>query len=70
MSKKAQQRTRTRPAVASIAEVSKTLGTGINQTYEAAHKGEIPIIKIGNRMLVPRAWLDRVLQREPADATD
>lgn len=45
----------------SIAEAAKELGVGLNQAYEAAHRGEIPTIKIGRRLLVPRAALDRLL---------
>lgn len=45
----------------SIAEAAKLLGVGRNQAYEAARRGEIPTIRIGNRILVPRAALDRLL---------
>jgi len=37
---------------------------GRNQAYEAAKAGEIPTIKIGRRLLVPRAALDRMLGHE------
>ena len=30
--------------------------------YKAVHDGQIPSIKIGNRLLIPAAWLDRVLE--------
>lgn len=45
-----------------IAETAKKLRKGINQTYEAVHKGEIPSIKIGERYYVP-AWFFRNLVR-------
>jgi excisionase family DNA binding protein len=48
-------------ATISIAEAAKFLGIGRNQAYEAARRGEIPVIKIGKRLLVPRAALNRVL---------
>ena len=45
-----------------ITEVAKLLGVGRNQAYEAARRGEIPTIRIGKRLLVPLAALDRLLQ--------
>lgn len=54
------------PDTISIEAAAKRLGIGRNQAYEAAHRGEIPIIKIGRRMLVPRAALDRLLSGQAA----
>jgi len=45
-----------------ITEAAKILGIGRNQAYEAARRGEIPTIKIGRRILVPLAALERKLQ--------
>jgi excisionase family DNA binding protein len=44
-----------------IPEAGRLLGVGRNQAYEAAKRGEIPTIKIGNRLLVPKAALRRLL---------
>jgi excisionase family DNA binding protein len=44
-----------------IVEAGKLLGISRNQAYEVAHRGEIPTIKIGKRLLVPRAALNRML---------
>jgi excisionase family DNA binding protein len=44
-----------------VEEAGRLLGVGRNQAYEAARRGEIPTIKIGKRLLVPRAALDRML---------
>lgn len=44
-----------------IEEAAQALGIGRNQAYEAAHKGEIPTVRIGRRILVPVAALDRML---------
>jgi len=41
--------------------VAKLLGVGRNQAYDAARRGQIPVLKIGRRLLVPRAALDRML---------
>lgn len=45
----------------SVEEVAKALGISRTFAYEAVHRGDIPHIKIGKRMLVPRAALARVL---------
>ena len=45
-----------------IPEVAKMLGLSRNKTYEAARRGDIPTIKIGRRILVPVAALERKLQ--------
>jgi excisionase family DNA binding protein len=37
-----------------IEEAARVLGVGRNKAYEAAHRGEIPTIKIGKRILVLR----------------
>lgn len=45
-----------------IAEAAELLGVGRNSAYEAAKKGEIPAIRIGSRILVPKVALDRMLE--------
>jgi len=47
-----------------LQEAAKILGIGRNQAYEAAKRGEIPSIKVGKRVLVPRAALERLLRGE------
>jgi excisionase family DNA binding protein len=54
------------PATTTIVEAAKRLNIGRNQAYEAAHRGEIPTIRIGRRWLVPTAALDRILNGEVA----
>ncbi len=44
-----------------IPEAAKKLGIGRNTAYEAARRGQIPTIKIGKRLLVPREALERKL---------
>jgi excisionase family DNA binding protein len=48
----------------SIPDAAKELGVGRNQAYEAARRGEIPIIRIGKRLLVPVAALQAMLRGE------
>lgn len=54
----------------SIDEAARELGVGRNQAYAAAKRGEIPTIKIGNRILVLREPFNRLLgtqsKSEPA----
>jgi excisionase family DNA binding protein len=45
-----------------IDEAAKVLGIGRNAAYQAARRGEIPTIKIGKRILVLWAALERKLQ--------
>ena len=45
-----------------VQQAAQLLGIGRNQGYEAVHRGEIPVIKVGKRFLVPKAALDRLLE--------
>ncbi|RWN28896.1 helix-turn-helix domain-containing protein [Mesorhizobium sp.] len=53
-------------ATITIVEAAHRLGIGRNQAYEAAKRGEIPSIKIGKRLLVPKAALERMLSGQAA----
>lgn len=46
----------------SIPEAGKALGVGRSAAYEAARTGQLPTIKIGKRILVPIAALERLLE--------
>lgn len=52
--------TQERPTV-TIDEAATILGISRMSAYAAAHAGELPIIRIGRRMLVPTAALRRML---------
>jgi excisionase family DNA binding protein len=45
-----------------IAEAARLLGVGRNQAYAAAQCGQLPSIRIGTRVLVPKNALDRMLR--------
>ena len=45
-----------------ITEAAALLGVGKSAAYEAARRGEIPVIRIGRRLVVPKAALQRLLQ--------
>jgi len=47
-----------------VAEAAKELGLGKNAAYEGVRSGQIPSVRIGGRILVPRAALDRLLNGE------
>jgi excisionase family DNA binding protein len=54
-------------ATTSVEAAAKTLGIGRNQAYAAAARGELPVIRIGKRLLVPIAALDRLLHRHTSE---
>ena len=49
-------------ATLSVEETAKVLGIGRNSAYEGVRTGEIPSIRIGKRILVPRLALERILE--------
>ena len=46
----------------SVEEAAKVLGIGRNLCYDRVKTGEIPAIKIGRRLLVPKAALEKLLE--------
>lgn len=46
-----------------VEEAAVALGISRALAYEAARRGEIPVVRIGRRMLVPRAALTRLLEQ-------
>ncbi len=50
-----------RRATTTIPKAAKRLGIGVNQAYAAAKRGDLPVIKIGDRLLVVTAKLDAML---------
>ena len=47
-----------------VEESAALLGIGRHAAYEAARRGELPVIKLGRRLLVPASALDRLLAGE------
>lgn len=45
----------------SIPETAKRLGIGRNLCYDRVKTGEIPVLKIGRRLLVPKSALEKLL---------
>lgn len=49
-----------------VVETAKILGIGRQLAYEKVKTGEIPVIKIGRRLLVPRRALEKLLEQGQA----
>ena len=50
-----------------VPQAGRVLNLAKASAYEAAHRGELPTIRVGRRLLVPTAALRRMLQLdEPA----
>ena len=49
----------------SIEEAAAAIGIGRNLCYSRAKAGQIPTIRIGRRLLVPRRALDKLLEGGP-----
>ena len=48
----------------SVEETARRLGVGRSSAYEAIRRGELPIIRVGRRLLVSRVALERMLEGE------
>ena len=51
-----------------VDEAAKILGISRNSAYEAVRRGEIPTIRLGRRILVPRSKLEEMLDAATANA--
>ena len=51
-----------------LTEAARRLGISKALAYEAANRGELPVCRIGRRMLVPRAALLRLLEDGPPES--
>jgi excisionase family DNA binding protein len=47
----------------SVSEAAKKLGIARNSLYEGIKRGEVPCIRIGKRILIPIAALEKKLSR-------
>lgn len=56
------------PMTYTVDETASLLRIGRNHAYEAVRSGEIPSVKIGKRILVPRIALERMLANVQAQA--
>ncbi|MDP9363881.1 MAG: helix-turn-helix domain-containing protein [Chloroflexota bacterium] len=51
-------------ATVTVEEAGRILGVGRGTAYEAARRGELPVLRLGRRLVVPVAALDRLLARD------
>jgi excisionase family DNA binding protein len=49
------------PYTYSVPEAGRLLGLGRNAAYEAARRREIPVLRFGRKLRVPRLALERLL---------
>lgn len=47
----------------SVDETARMLGISRNAAYEAVARGDIPSLRIGKRIVIPRAAIDDLLMR-------
>jgi excisionase family DNA binding protein len=59
---------RTHPTL-TVPQAGRLLGLAKASAYEGAHRGEIPTIRVGRRLLVPTAALRRMLQLDGPPAS-
>ena len=46
-----------------VPETAEKLGISRNFAYELVKQGKLPVIRFGKRLLIPRAALDRMLEK-------
>lgn len=47
--------------VLTVLEAARALGVGRNQAYAAVRRGDLPALRVGRRLLIPRAALERLV---------
>jgi excisionase family DNA binding protein len=55
------RRDREHPATYSVPEAGHIVGLGKNASYDAARRGQLPVLRFGRLLRVPRAALERML---------
>jgi excisionase family DNA binding protein len=50
-----------KPDTYSVPEAGRIVGLGKNASYDAARRGELPVLRFGRLLRVPRATLERML---------
>lgn len=56
-----------RKLTCTVSEAAELLGIGRGSAYEAARSGQLPVVRIGRRLLVPLSALEKILDR-PVEA--
>ena len=47
--------------VLTVQEAARVLGLGRGQAYAAVRRGDLPALRVGRRLLIPRAALERLV---------
>ena len=55
------------PKVYTVAEVQNILRLGRSSIYEAIARGDIPTIRIGKRLLIPKTAIDQLLSPQSSE---
>lgn len=58
------------PAILTVTECAKYLRIARGLAYDMVHQGRIPNIRMGKRILVPRAALERMLRELEGEADE
>jgi excisionase family DNA binding protein len=45
-----------------VEELAELLGTGRTATYDAVRQGNLPVIRVGRKLLIPTAAVRRLLE--------
>jgi excisionase family DNA binding protein len=53
-----------------VGEAARLLGVSRGSAYQAARAGELPTVRLGRRLLIPRHALERMLGAEDLTARD
>jgi excisionase family DNA binding protein len=59
----------TKNVTLTVEETSRLLRLSRGATYEAVRRGQLPSIRIGRRILIPRAALEKLLERQDSPNT-
>jgi len=55
------------PGTITIPEAAAKLGISRISAYKAAQLGQLPVLRIGKRLVVPKAPLERILAGSPTE---
>ena len=58
------------PMLLRVEEVAKLLGLGRTRTFQMVAAGQLPVVRIGRFVRVPRAALEEWIAERTAPATD
>jgi excisionase family DNA binding protein len=54
------------PLLLSVPEAARLLGVGVTLGWEMVHGGQLPSVRLGRRVLVPRAAIEHLARLESA----